>query len=186
MTAVAFKRVNIAPSVLQSGAIYFQAKGANSADLFIADASGTRRDIVTDALINNLITAQIADINQIDHSATYATMTSKTRTKNRLVLCADASGDSTVSSGSAMYFYEHLASSHKYKKVAEFESMDLSLTWAALEGKPTSAVADIDDAVGKKHIHLNTVQLSKIGEDASGNMTFSGQVVGSIWAQEDF
>ena len=38
------------------------------------------------------------------------------------------------------------------------------VNWNVIVGRPNSAVADIDDAVAKKHAHANAAQLDKIGE----------------------
>lgn len=43
--------------------------------------------------------------------------------------------------------------------------MDLILSWNNINGRPTSAVADIDDAVTKRHTHANKALLDKVGED---------------------
>ena len=47
------------------------------------------------------------------------------------------------------------------------------VAWAVITGKPDSAVADIDDAVAKRHAHANAAQLDKIGE-ADGVLTYGG------------
>jgi hypothetical protein len=60
--------------------------------------------------------------------------------------------------------------------------MDLIVNWADIQNKPTSSVADIDDAVTKKHTHTNKTQLDKVGEDGNGYFTYNSQnyvVVGS-------
>jgi len=48
------------------------------------------------------------------------------------------------------------------------------LQWEALGNKPTSAVADIDDAVAKRHSHTNLTTLDKIGENGSNQPTWGG------------
>ena len=51
-------------------------------------------------------------------------------------------------------------------------SSDLpEIAWAVITGKPNSDVADIDDAVSKKHSHANAEQLAKVNE-ADGVMTY--------------
>ena len=47
-------------------------------------------------------------------------------------------------------------------KIAEYESMDVVLQWNDIQGKPTSAVADIDDAVANRHSHANKALLDPI------------------------
>jgi hypothetical protein len=55
--------------------------------------------------------------------------------------------------------------------------MDVTLQWSNIVGRPTSAVADIDDAVTKRHTHANKVQLDKIGEDVNGDLTYDGNSI---------
>jgi hypothetical protein len=55
------------------------------------------------------------------------------------------------------------------------------LNWSGLQGKPNSAVADIDDAVTKKHSHPNKTQLDLIGQDAQGNFTYNGVIPRAAW-----
>ena len=56
----------------------------------------------------------------------------------------------------------------------QLASADLpEIAWAVITGKPNSAVADIDDAVAKKHSHANAEQLAKVNE-ADGVMTYGG------------
>lgn len=91
----------------------------------------------------------------------------------------DASADTDVTSGAALYIYaEDTASPGTYKwyKVAETESLDVQLQWSDILGKPTSSVADIDDAVTKRHTHSNKTQLDLISENGtSGNLEYDGQ-----------
>ena len=84
----------------------------------------------------------------------------------------DATADSTVDNGAARYLYDGAA----WVKTAEVESMDLILDWGLIQNKPTSAVADIDDAVSKKHDHANQIDvLDKLSKDAEGNLLFDGK-----------
>jgi len=58
--------------------------------------------------------------------------------------------------------------------------MDVVLTWANLQNKPSSAVGDIDDAVTKRHTHSNKTELDKIGE-SNGNFTYNGALPKIAW-----
>jgi hypothetical protein len=60
------------------------------------------------------------------------------------------------------------------------------LAWANLTEKPTSSVADIDDAVSRKHSHANIAQLDKIGEDANGNLTYNGALPVMAWGSTNW
>jgi hypothetical protein len=74
------------------------------------------------------------------------------------VLVLDATADTTVKSGAAEYVYDGT----KFIKVSEVESLDVVLEWANIQNKPSSTVADIDDAVTKRHIHANEAILDAI------------------------
>ena len=58
--------------------------------------------------------------------------------------------------------------------------MDVSLTWAAIQGKPTSTPAAIDAAVSQAHSHTNKSTLDNISADADG-LLYAGQPVSSRW-----
>lgn len=60
------------------------------------------------------------------------------------------------------------------EKIGETESMDLVLSWNNINNRPTSAVADIDDVVTKRHAHTNKLSLDKVGEDQNGDFTYNG------------
>lgn len=53
-------------------------------------------------------------------------------------------------------------------------------------GKPEVSVADIEDAVSKKHEHVNNAVLDKLGEDSEGNLTFNGSPVAPQWGSFEF
>jgi hypothetical protein len=74
-----------------------------------------------------------------------------TQFEGLIVLVKDASGDPTVASGWA----EYVSDGSTWTKIGEGESLDMVLDWANLQGKPTSSVAGIDDAVAKRHSHAN-------------------------------
>lgn len=77
----------------------------------------------------------------------------------QIVMVLDASADTTVTSGWAIY--RRLASAtdlttlNSWQKIAEAESLDVVVNWANIQNKPNSSVTDIDDAVDKKHEHAN-------------------------------
>lgn len=96
--------------------------------------------------------------------------------KSASVYVKNATGDSTVKRGGAFYIYDTGASA--WIKVSEAESLDVSLTWAGLLGKPSSTPQAIDLAVTNSHAHANQTQLDKIGE-SGGKLTYNGQLVGT-------
>lgn len=50
-----------------------------------------------------------------------------------------------------------------------------------LVGKPDVSVADIEDAIAKKHEHTNEATLNKLGEDVNGNPTYNGSPITPQW-----
>jgi hypothetical protein len=85
----------------------------------------------------------------------------------QLVWVNDASGDTTVTSGWAIYRkrvgtgidYTQLAG---WQKIAEAESLDVTVSWDNIQNKPTSTVAEIDQAVADDHTHANKAVLDLI------------------------
>jgi len=95
----------------------------------------------------------------------------------------DASADSSVDSGAAAYLASVAGDPAvvTWTKVAEAESMDVVLQWGNIQGKPSSAVADIDDAVAKKHEHANATVLAGLSADGtSGNLVYNGVELGGF------
>lgn len=90
------------------------------------------------------------------------------------VLVLDASADATVAAGAATYVW--VESQAAWVKISEAESMDVSLAWSAITGRPTSTPAQIDAAVTASHTHSNITQLNQIGQDGDGNLTYNGQL----------
>lgn len=105
-------------------------------------------------------------------------------TESAFIYVVDASGDSTVNSGSASYVYDVVTS--QYYKVSEYESMDFILSWENLTNKPSSTVAQIDGAVQNSHSHANSAVLDKLSTDADGNLTFNGALPVTGWASTNW
>lgn len=102
--------------------------------------------------------------------------------EGELVMVTDASADSTVASGWAIYRRKvgatDLTKLDSWQKIAEAESLDVVVSWDNIQGKPTSAVADIDDAVAKKHAHANAAVLDLLtqgGTQEAPTLNFSGK-----------
>ena len=66
-------------------------------------------------------------------------------------------------------------------KISEAESLDVVVDWSDITNKPTSSVADIDDAVSKRHNHTNKTELDKIGENANELFTYNGVLPLTGW-----
>jgi len=171
-----FHKVTSLPTTKDADAFYAVINGDN-VDFYLTDQSGVEKSICTDVRINDLITAAISGQSAIEIVNDMTERNALTLSANALVLVLDASDDSTVDAGAATYAYRH--SNTSWNKIAEHESQDVSIAWGNISGRPASSTADIDDAVNKKHSHTNLSSLEKIGENASNEMTFNGQVVNS-------
>lgn len=168
------------PQSLQANSLYFIAPPAKPdyVEIYITgtDSSVVKR-VLNQADVEALIATAIAGIgpagiNNLHVVDTIAARDALAPTENIIVLVTDATGDNTVASGGATYVYD--VSKTLWKKIGETESMDLVLSWNNINNRPTSAVADIDDAVTKRHTHTNKSSLDKVGEDQNGDFTYNG------------
>ena len=183
--ALALHRVSAVPAVLQAGSIYLHTKTANTADLFVANSTGNRVDVVTDALINALVDAKLSAFQTLQVLDDIAARDALTPSEGDQAYVVDASADSTVTSGSAKYVYDGSA----WQKVYEEESLDvnyeaLAIAWTQLTGGPTSSPAQIDSAVTNSHIHTNATVLGGLTE-IGGDLGYGGEPV-QKWATEDW
>ena len=181
MAVVQIFRETALPGTLQANSIYLVAPTAKPAyvELYVTGTSAsTVKRIINSDDIQTMINTALAGFSQIQIVADIAARDAITSPiTGAYVLVIDASADATVTAGAASYIHNGTT----WVKVTEYESMDLSLTWAALQNKPSSAVADIDDAVSKRHTHANKTQLDKINEDGNGNFTYNDALPKIAW-----
>ncbi len=188
MSRVLFNKVTALPGTLQPNTLYFVENGSY-AESYLTDSAGVAKSLGNSAMINALIQAALADfaadLTAVDIVTDIAARDALTATLNRnaMILVIDASADPTVGSGSALYAWDD-ASSTIYK-IAEYESMDVVIQWASIQGGPSSTPAQIDLAVTNSHTHANKATLDKLGEGADG-LTFDGQPVSPSWATNDW
>lgn len=166
------------PGSLQPNSVYLVAPAASDyVEMYVTGTSAsTVRRVISETDVQAMIDASTGGGSGADKLLVVADIAARdalTLTENTLVLVKDATADSTVSTGAATYIYD--AALDTFTKIAEYESLDLTLSWANIVGKPTSSTADIDDAVAKRHSHTNMTQLNKVGEDGNGNFTYNGQ-----------
>ena len=182
MATVQIFRETALPGMLQANSIYFIAPAAKPdyVEVYITGTSAaTVKRVIDEDDVNALISTAISGLSSIQVVADITARNAIEPKYNGLyALVLDATGDVTVGSGAASYIYNASA----WIKVHEYESLDLSFTWAALQNKPSSSVADIDDAVAKKHTHANKTQLDKINEDGNGNFTYNDALPKIAWA----
>jgi hypothetical protein len=186
-TLLDIKKLTAVPSSFAPNTLYFigPSDATDELQIILSSKDGsTARHAITKSEIQDLINSAIKAANAILYAADITARNALSLSSNAMVYVADATGDSTVKSGAALYFYD--SSKQTFTKVAEYESMDLVITWDIIQGKPTSAVADIDAAVTKAHTHANEAQLDKIGEDSDGNLTYNGKTVGATTSNNDW
>lgn len=172
------------PGTLQPDSIYFVAP-AGSPDLVEiyvtkSDASTPHRHVLNKAEVQAMIDSSIAAASELTIVADIAARNALNPTRAIYVYVENATGDNTVSSGGATYLYKTATSS--WIKISEAESLDVSLTWSSIIGKPTSSPSAIDAAVTASHTHTNKTQLDQIGQNAAGEMTYNGVQVKTEWA----
>ena len=177
MPIVKIHKTTTLPSTLEAHAVYLVAPPAkpNYVEMYVtsADGSAARRIINSDD-IQAMIDAAVANVTGgVEIVADIAARNALTPTNGQYVLVLDASADPTVNSGAASYVWRQATS--QWIKLTEYESLDMTITWAMIQGKPTSAPSAIDAAVANSHTHDNMTHLSKVGEDGSGDFTYGGQ-----------
>lgn len=180
MASLNFYKVTSLPGTLVADSLYFVSNGT-IAESYLTDSSGVAKSLGNTSMVTSIVTSQMASTlaayNAMEIVATIAARNTLAASLNRnvLVLVSDATGDVTVASGAALYAFNNTGDT--WIKVTEYESLDVTLTWAALQNKPTSTVAQIDTAVSQAHSHSNKTFLDKIGE-TGGAMTYNGSAVG--------
>lgn len=184
---VNFYAVSALPGSLEPDSFYYVANGS-VAESYLTDNLGSAKSVGNTVMINQLITAALASWESANGMPIVADIAARdalfaTATANMLALVIDASADPTVETGSALYAYD-FGSSTVYK-VAEYESMDLVIQWASIQGRPNSSVAQIDDAVGKAHQHANKAVLDKFTE-VGGELLYAGEGIATSWATKDW
>lgn len=186
MPAIQFHKVTSLPGTLVADSFYLVQNG-NYAEAYITNSTGVAKQLGNSAMINALIDIKIAasqaaeSMIQIAADITARNALGTAATANLITLVTNATGDPTVASGSALYAYNKATTT--WTKLSEFESMDVVLQWANIQGKPTSTVAAIDSAVAASHTHANKATLDLLGV-TGGVLTYNGTAVdqGSQWS----
>ena len=170
-------KVNALPGSLEASALYL-VKSADTGllDLYVSSNDGTEaRHIISKAEIQSLVNTAVAGASNLFVVPDIAARDALAPTVVTQAIVVDATDDTSVALGSATYVYDPVGDA--WSKIAEHESMDVVLQWANIQGRPSSTVAEIDDAVSKRHSHANLVSLDKVGEDVSGVLQFNGDYV---------
>jgi hypothetical protein len=187
-------RVAILPATFNPNSLYFvRSATADLMDIYMSNEDGSSvRHIINineiNALISTAVNASVADNTSIKAVDTIAQRNLLVLPKNGFVLVRNATADTTVKAGGALYFYDTdmvlaatatstITNADRYSKIAEYEGLDVTPMWDALVGKPQSSSADLDDAVARKHSHSNLPQLELITQRADGAFLYKGELV---------
>lgn len=188
MAQVRFYKVTTLPGTLQPDSFYYVENGSY-AESYLTNSAGVARAVGNSAMINALISEALANWSgsastvQIVADIAARDALIATLDTNAMILVVDASADPTVEAGSALYAYD--ATAEEVYKIAEYESMDVVLSWADIVDGPSSSPAQIDSAVSQAHSHSNKATLDLIGADADG-MTYNGQGVTTRWTTNNW
>lgn len=174
------------PGSLEPYSVYFIApSGAGNSDfleLYVTNAAGTStRRVVNRSDVLSMIQAEMASagVNNLIIVADITERDGLSLASPAFAYVKDATDDVSVDAGGATYLWDN--DKEEWIKVSEAESLDIELKWSEIDGRPSSSVANIDDAVTKRHTHANKTQLDKVGEDNNGNFTYGGSIPHIAW-----
>lgn len=181
MAAFKIYKETTLPGSPASNAIYIVAPASKPdyVEIYVTSSSGVVKRVIDSEDVQALIDASLTGMNSIKVVADIAARDALSLTMDSMVLVKDASADATVDSGAALYVWEEALSA--FSKIAEYESLDFTIDWSDIQNRPSSSVANIDDAVSKRHTHANSTELAKIGQDGSGNLTYDGALPATKW-----
>lgn len=177
-TRLRIHKLTALPSSITPNTMYIIAPpgSPNYIEIYVSNQSGTAiRRVINESDVMTLIQNYLSGINNIHVVPNIAARNALNPNRVIFVLVLDATGDPSVSSGSASYVYD--PSTSQWVKVAEYESMDVVLNWNNITGRPNATPLEIDDAVAKRHTHTNLTQLNKIGESADGYLMYNNKFV---------
>ena len=175
-----FKTTSV-PATPVANAIYLVASGS-FVEMYVTSTAGVAKRIPIESDIQGWIATAMAGVNGVTIVADITARNALTPTSNMFVYVVNATGDTSVAVGAAMYLYNFGATT--WIKVTEYESLDLVMSWANLTGKPTSTPAAIDAAVTAA-THANRTELDLIGS-SGGVLTYNGNPVATQWIGTDW
>ncbi len=183
--ALTISRVNALPGTLTPETIYLVKTGTELTLTVTGTTGSVVATTVTKADVNTAISTAIGALdlsNSVEFAANITARNSLSLSKSTFVYVADATADATVAAGAAMYLFDSATTT--WHKVTEYESLDLVLNWDNVTGKPNSSVADIDDAVTKRHSHANMAVLDLLTAP-SGQLLYNGAPVGGVTTDDN-
>lgn len=181
--AMKIRKVTVLPTSFEPSTLYLLTGAeAGLMDLYVSTSDGSAvRHIITKSEITTMISEALSGFSTVQVVADITARDALNPTVAMQVLVLDATADPTVISGAATYVYN--PATDAWYKISEAESMDVVLDWDNIVGKPTSAPADIDDAVTKRHTHANKATLDLIS-DQGGALGYNGVPVRAYLEEE--
>lgn len=182
MATLKVHKTTALPGTLEADSIYFVAPAAapDLVEVYVTNSAGdVARRVLNRADVQGMIDAATLASSTMAVVPDIAARDALAPSTVTYAYVQDATGDASVASGGATYLYTPATSS--WIKTSEAESMDLSLTWAALSGKPASTPAAIDGAVTAAHTHPNKTQLDLLDQNGDGELTYNGVQVKTAW-----
>jgi len=173
MATLKIRKVTALPATLEPSCLYLMSTlDPTVMDIYLSSSDGsTSRHIISKPEIQAMISASLASFSSIDVYPNIAARDLVTPTVPSHAMVLDATADPTVMLGAATYIYDPATTT--WYKISEAESMDVILNWSSLVGGPTSPVSAIDDAVTKRHTHVNKTTLDALSDNA-GELNYLG------------
>jgi hypothetical protein len=145
---------------------------ATEAEMYlVGKTTGEVRHLPTGSDIDQKISTSISNFSNMTVVADITARDAQAPTRTMMTMVIDATGDSTVNSGSAIYVYDTGTST--WYKTSEVESMDMVLNWSQIVGGPNVTAAQVEAAVSATHTHANLTDLDKVATDGDGYLTYN-------------
>ena len=185
MAQLRIERVVSLPNPLTASTMYIvRASDAALTEIVMTGNDGTEvRHILNKQDVSTMIADAVGSLTNIVVVQDIAARDALEPTATTIALVLDATGDVTVNAGAALYLYDPAQT--LWIKVAEYESLDLSLNWDNIVDGPTSSPAQIDAAVGNSHTHSNKSVLDALG-DSEGALTYNGEIISAQIASAEW
>jgi hypothetical protein len=182
---IKFAKVNTLPGTFVGSTIYL-VKDVNGdfAEMYISNQAGSAvRRLPSRSDIQTMVNTAVAGTSHMYVVTDIAARDALAPAVVTQALVVNATGDTTVAAGAATYVFNPTGS--VWTKISEHESMDLVINWTDIVGRPTSTVAEIDDAVGKTHVHANKSTIDKFSEDA-GDIKYNSEFIDPVLRATDW
>lgn len=185
MAILKIRKVSALPGTYEASTLYMvKSAEAGLFDMYLSTDDGSAvRHMLTKPEVQVLINNALAGFNAVQVVADIAARDALAPTVNTQVIVLDATTDVTVISGGATYIFDVATSI--WHKISETESLDVVLQWSNIIGRPSSTVAELDDAVAKRHIHSNKSIIDDIS-DVGGQLAYAGQPVRAFLEEESW